>query len=234
MKSFRTYVVYDLETIKPVPPADGGYVQGIEYCAGWGDYANMGISVLTAYSSRTNRIHVILNDNAQLFLDFIHSHEAIVSFNGDTFDSKVLKACWNLDVPPERSYDLYAEIRKAKINNKQGGIKYSLGLDALAKANGMPGKVEGGDLAPVLWQQGKWGRVIDYCCADTDKTHKLYLPLADGGTINSSVPTELIKIRSVDEVMNRKEFQGFKGQTVKLFDSSPVAYNVYVDPDIPF
>jgi hypothetical protein len=49
---------------------------------------------------------------------------------------------------------------------------YPLGLDKAAKGMGLPGKTEGmsGDLAPVLWQQGKYEQVLEYVAQDVRTT----------------------------------------------------------------
>jgi hypothetical protein len=46
-------------------------------------------------------------------------------------------------------------------------------LAAVAKANNLPQKIEDGALAPVLWQQGKIGQLINYCAHDVWLTASL-------------------------------------------------------------
>ena len=52
-------------------------------------------------------------------------------------------------------------------------IKGNPTLDSLCKANFLPGKSESGASAPLLWQQGYRGRVINYCLNDVIQTKKL-------------------------------------------------------------
>lgn len=49
---------------------------------------------------------------------------------------------------------------------------FPLGLDKAAKGLGLPGKTEGmhGDLAPVLWKQGAYGKVLEYVGQDVRTT----------------------------------------------------------------
>ena len=47
------------------------------------------------------------------------------------------------------------------------------GLDATAKANQIGGKTGTGELAPINWQRGKIGNVIDYCLEDVRLTKRL-------------------------------------------------------------
>ena len=42
------YAIFDLEIIKAIPPKDeADRIPGIEYCAGWTDFENMGISCIS-------------------------------------------------------------------------------------------------------------------------------------------------------------------------------------------
>lgn len=227
-------LIYDLETVCPVPPEDGNYVKGIKYCKGWHDHAGMGVAVLVAWFAGTNRTHVILADNAQLFVDLVERSRAVCSFNGDGFDAKVIKACWGYELPQERSFDAYAEIRRARVNKKSaGGKTYSLGLESISLANGWGGKEEGADLAPILWQQGRWGRVIDYCIGDVDRTTKVAMGLGYGTEgIKSPVPNERIHTRTIDETLARKEYHGFNPGQPDLFDASVESKTVWDQEEV--
>jgi hypothetical protein len=44
----QKYAIFDLEIIKAIPPKDeADRIPGIEYCAGWKDFENMGISCIS-------------------------------------------------------------------------------------------------------------------------------------------------------------------------------------------
>ena len=58
-------LVYDIETTKAVPDRAPN-VAGIEYCGGWEDHANMGISVICAYDYTTDRYRVLTVAEAAL------------------------------------------------------------------------------------------------------------------------------------------------------------------------
>lgn len=49
---------------------------------------------------------------------------------------------------------------------------FPVGLDTVAKTMGLPGKPEGmhGDLAPVMWANGEYQKVIDYVIQDSRST----------------------------------------------------------------
>jgi hypothetical protein len=97
-----------------------------------------------------------------------------IGFNNRRFDDQLVKHL-GIDIPPWQSWDLLREIWISKGLNPDsfnprthGGF----GLDAVAMANGLGGKSGNGALAPVLWQQGKKGAVIDYCLRDVMLTKK--------------------------------------------------------------
>ncbi len=63
---------------------------------------------------------------------------------------------------------------------------YPLGLDAAAKGMELPGKPEGmtGAIAPVLWTQGEYHKVLDYVSWDVKNTLALALAVEKTGQLN--------------------------------------------------
>lgn len=53
---------------------------------------------------------------------------------------------------------------------------FPVGLDAVSKGLGLPGKPEGikGDLAPVMWNNGEQEKVLDYVRSDARQTLQVY------------------------------------------------------------
>jgi hypothetical protein len=159
-------LIYDIEIIKAIPTREP-QIDGIEYCDGWTDHEGMGISVI-GYQYNDEPIEHCLS--AASFLDLLISLDneeyALVGFNSRSFDDKLLAANGLEDI--ETDYDLLEEVRiaagfRAHFQSVPKGYSYK--LDAIAKANGMA-KTGSGELAPVLWQQGKEQQVIDYCEMD--------------------------------------------------------------------
>ena len=73
-------------------------------------------------------------------------------------------------LPYPRFTDLRREVRSAL---SAGPFERDLNLDALAGMNlGMKKSGHGAD-APINWQSGKYGEVIDYCLEDTRITKRL-------------------------------------------------------------
>lgn len=167
-------VVYDAEIIKGVPNPREKRLDDIEYCEGWHDHANMGLSVLGAIDLREGRPRVFLEDNLDEFRELIHERN-VIGFNNAAFDNALLKA-HGIEIDPARCFDLLIMMRRAvgepDVYTK-GVTAAGRSLDAIARANLGVSKSGKGDLAPVLWQRGKRGAVIDYCLNDVAITARL-------------------------------------------------------------
>lgn len=171
-------IIYDLEIIKGIPNRDGSREEGIEYCGGWHDHASMGISVNCAYDYQEDRYRVFTEDNKDEWQELCEKRQPLcVGFNSIPFDNAVLSATASWFAPSEdKCYDLLREQWAAaglgsKFDFKTHG---GFGLDDSCKANGLPGKTGNGALAPVMWQRGQIGKVIDYCITDVHRTKLLF------------------------------------------------------------
>jgi len=187
MSHLRDVVVFDLEIINGICGPRDYPESDIRYCDGWGDYAGMGISVLCAYSYASDNYRVFLQDNLPAFFhEFVRDDVMLVGFNNRQFDNNVLNA-WRdghqhkirdlgaiLDTP---CYDIQRAIRFA-ISGKEdydADVHRGYGLEAMCLANGIPGKAAGGGAqAPINWQRGNPGVVIDYCLWDVGMTKTLF------------------------------------------------------------
>jgi len=155
----RPLFLYDTEIIRGVLKDGEERLEGIEYCDGWGDHANMGVSVIGGYDYATARFRVFMADN---FDDFVKlaGERTMIGFNSVRFDDRVCKAN-GLEV--ETHYDLLDELKQGI---PHGSTWKGLSLDNLSKINFGASKTGHGALAPVLWQQGKVAQVVDYCLED--------------------------------------------------------------------
>lgn len=155
-------IIYDLEIIRMIPPKDKPLDLSLQYCNGWTDYLNMGISIITTYvssgfSSSPEGIRTFVNSEGLMPYDFpefralLAEKPIVLGFNSQRFDDKVAQAN-GIDIAT--NYDIVSEIRRA------AKAKGSYSLANLARANG----TEKGDgaLAPLLWQMGKRDEVIAY------------------------------------------------------------------------
>ena len=167
-------LVYDIEIVRAIPPKDGVPLVGVEYCEGWDDHANMGIAVICAYDYHTGRYRVFTEGNFGEFQELVDNPRThpVVGFNSIKFDDAVC-AAHNLCISTD--YDLLVEMWKAAGLGPvfQYPTHTGFGLDATAAANFGKHKTGNGALAPVHWQQGKYGTVIDYCLEDVRLTKML-------------------------------------------------------------
>lgn len=167
-------LIYDIEIVRaiPGPPDTFERAPDIEYCEGWDDMANMGISVICAYDYVDERYRVFLEDNFREF-ELLAMQRPVVGFNSIKFDDQV---CQAHGLKVDTHYDVLVEIWRAAglephfVNDED---HRAFTLDALSQINFNVGKVGHGALAPVLWQRGKRGQVIDYCLHDVYLTKML-------------------------------------------------------------
>ncbi len=192
----KSIIIYDLEIIRAIPVDDEEPVPGIEYCAGWKDYENCGISVLGAYDYHENRYRVFMEDNFSKFQELVNESDLIVGYNSKSFDDKI---CAANGIEIETGYDLLREIYRAKNLDpypEEFGDEYrGYGLDAVMKANGPGGKSGHGEYAPILWQQKKYAQVIDYCLNDCRLEKLLFDRLLTGKPIIDPVTDEKLFLR---------------------------------------
>ena len=178
-------IIYDCEIIKAVPQRNEERLSDIEYCDGWDDVENMGISVICAYDYETERYRTFLEDNSKEFQALVDDADLVIGFNSLKFDNTLCRA-HGLSVPDEKSYDLLVEIWKgAGLGPKfEYPSHVGFGLDVCSKANFGTEKTHHGALAPVDWQRGNYGVVIDYCLNDVKLTKDLIDRVIERGCIH--------------------------------------------------
>ena len=165
-------VVYDIEIVKCIPDRKKPNDPTLEYCGGWNDRSGMGISVLCAFDTREQMPRIFLADNLAEFGKLIEGR-TVAGFNNQGFDDPLLAAN---GITVGDSYDLCYEMRAAVGEPRAftfGVTKGGRRLDDLANANLGAQKSMHGDLAPVEWQRGNRGAVIDYCMRDVMLTWRL-------------------------------------------------------------
>lgn len=166
-------LVYDLEIVKGIALPGEERFPDIEYCRGFDDHANMGISVLAAFDYETGRTHVYFEDNLSDFLELCAQRFPIVGFNNLSFDNPVVMATLGREMESlsslnAQSYDIMNEIWLSLRGRRKG-----YNLDACAAATVGIHKTGNGALAPVNWQRGRHGAVADYCIQDVHATRLL-------------------------------------------------------------
>ena len=171
-RSALDVIVYDIEIARCIPDRRAPREPGLDYCAGWDDHANMGIAVLCAYDLRADEPRIFLADNLAAFGELIDGR-VVAGFNNRGFDDKLLAAN---GIRVGQSVDLLCAIRRAVGEPEvytYGITRPGRTLEALSAANLGASKSLSGALAPVEWQRGRRGIVIDYCQRDVMLTVRL-------------------------------------------------------------
>ena len=182
-------LLYDIEIKKAIKDRRDPRIEGIEYCEGWDDFDNMGISTLCAYDYSEKRYRVFCDDNLEEAKRLFKERKTIIGFNSIKFDnSLVVRAFPDLtkEYLDEKSYDILQEIWVAAGLSRKFHYPSHMGygLDAMIKANDLAaGKTGNGAMAPILYQQGKYAKVIDYCLADVWLTKMLFEKIMYGGVL---------------------------------------------------
>lgn len=169
----KRIMVYDLEIKKAIQGKSEPKLAGIEYCSGWQDHANMGISCGVVYDYRDDRYRVFMDDNKEEFKLFLDEADILVGFNHISFDNNLLAA--NGIRPKAEDFDILVEVWKAA--GLGPAFRYlthaGYGLDAVCAATTGYRKNGHGAIAPVDFQRGKYGSLIDYCINDVRLTKGL-------------------------------------------------------------
>lgn len=192
------YLIYDIEIKKAILGRNEIALDGIEYCAGWHDHENMGISCICAYESWTGRYRVFMDDNKVELVNAVNNADVIVGFNNIAFDNNVIKKCWpfvsDIDL---KSYDLLVEIWKASgLGDKFEYPSHSgYGLDACCSVNFGINKTGNGAIAPIDYQKGEFGSLIDYCLNDVMMTKRLMELILNAGEIISPKDGKVISVK---------------------------------------
>lgn len=193
-------LIYDIEIINAVPVNNEPPVYGVNYCEGWHDHANMGVSVIGCYDYHEDRYRVFCNEGFPEF-KALAADRLCVGFNSIRFDNAVLRACGIADLAESNCYDILRELWIAAGVGDADPFDFKLHggywLDATCERNFGTKKTGNGALAPVLWQQGRYGEVIDYCLNDVKLTKQLFdralsgepiISPKDGGNLTLQMP----------------------------------------------
>jgi hypothetical protein len=170
----QRYISFDIEIVKEIPSGTDD----------WTNLRPLGISVASTLDSETGQVDLWYHGMAQktplggamdqaeaqrlvnyLFWAQEERGRKVLTWNGLSFD---------FDVLAEES-GLWAECKQLARGHVDMMLQffcmkgYAVGLEAVSKGLGLAGKTEGmhGDLAPVMWAQGKYETVMQYVARDT-------------------------------------------------------------------
>lgn len=205
-------LIYDCEIIKAVPVdyKNQAKIEDIEYCEGWDDHENMGISIIGCYSNWDKEVRAFVNEhnfdkamyhgsyNLRQFQKMLDECDVLVGFNNQHFDDNLIKA--NGFTIPDKvvNYDILVEMWRAVGIQPPFVFPTHAGysLAQTCEANGLPPKTGDGANAAIMWQRGQYAEVIDYCLNDIKITTELFRKIInnDGWIVN---PKNKIKLRSI-------------------------------------
>jgi hypothetical protein len=193
----KKHLIYDLETRKAIPPKYPiRQWDNVEYCGGWNDFSNMGISCI-AYALIDNerliieRLGVSLWDTiaANNFLKLATSPTVFMGgFNTRKFDDLLLQAN---HVQLDSSFDILTLILEcAGVSGTEywkRGLRYNLAN--IAVENGLSKTGDGAE-APILYQTGQHTELLKYCLNDALIEAEILIKLLKGDLLdpNSMVP----------------------------------------------
>ena len=187
------YVAFDIETSKPFPDETGDWKQqrplGISCAATLTDDGEP--QLWHGEEQADGRLSAQMSPAecrrlAEYLLDLQAQGVLVISWNGLGFDFDILtEECQGL-VPLDRMRSAaLAQVDVAFHMFCERG--FMIGLDAAAKGMGLKGKPAGmrGDLAPVLWAQGraKQDEVLAYVAQDVRTTAQLYSLVSQHGEL---------------------------------------------------
>lgn len=160
-------IILDVEIEKAIQIRGEPKLPDIGYCNGWRDFKGMGVACVCTYDITTNLSRAFLKEDFNALAVYLYG-KWTAGFNTQRFDLPLL-AEHDLHFDPAMHYDMLEEIWLAlglnpdKFNPRTHG---GWGLDAVCGATLGIRKTGNGALAPVWWQQGRRGKVIDYCLND--------------------------------------------------------------------
>lgn len=194
----RDYLIFDAEIKHGVITDNNPAKPGYTYASGWQDYKGMGIACVCAFDTAANRFRVFTETNLDALQDLIDTH-TIVSFNGKRFDVPLLEAN-GVGARYNSDGDEIPHIDLAELIWRAAGIPADehpkgMGLDAICRANNIPGKTGNAADAPQQWQDGHHGRVIDYCLGDIESTLRLFDLITLNGGIRDPRTGEWLTVR---------------------------------------
>lgn len=237
-------LIYDCEIEKCIPERNAPNDPSLAYCRGWDDHANMGIAVIGVWDYQTQSPRVFLRDNFAEFAALVKQRETIIGFNSHFFDD-LLCAANGIEVTT--TYDLLVEVRRAlgqPDGYVRGVTRSGYRLEDLARANLGEGKSGDGAQAPILWQRGQQGAVIDYCLRDVMLTKRLlesYDELKDpndGNTFSLAYPPMWAPVFTLGQrvrvIHDHDNFQGKTGKVSEIRDNmfdDAWTYLVEIDGD---
>ena len=139
-------VYYDIETQKSAAEVGG-----------WQNTHLMRVSVAVTWSEQDGFRRWQENEAGAL-ISYLCSHDRVISYNGDGFDSKVLSFYGDVSEIHRRSLDLATALKR--------NLGHRIRLDSIAQPTLGTGKTADGLTALRWWKEGKLELIAEYCQQD--------------------------------------------------------------------
>ena len=149
------FIVFDVETRRSAAEVGGWHLAG-----------KMGVSILVAYDSLTQKCVSYTQDALDGFFTLLRSADAVVGFNSLRFDCAVLQ--------PFAPYDLKTLPHVDLLRRIQDRLHYRVSLDNAAQATLDAPKSADGLQALRWWKEGRLDKIEAYCRDDVLLTMRLY------------------------------------------------------------
>jgi DEAD/DEAH box helicase domain-containing protein len=158
------HIVVDVEIQKTIEETPGG----------WNSTDKLGVSVAVVYEYLSDRFRVYghLPEELDALRERLRKADRISGFNIWKFDFPVIFGLPGRERVEElrgKTNDILVRIWKAlKLNPDEfSKLHGGWGLDVVARGTlKAPGKIANGAQAPLWYQQGKWGPLVNYCVDD--------------------------------------------------------------------
>src|SRR6266705_4872172 len=158
-------------------------IKDIEYCEGWKDYANMGVSCVCTCDMDSHLSRVFTTSRLPDLAEYVRD-KATGGFNTRRFDMPLLEV-HGVTFNQDKHFDALEQIwlRLGLDPDQFSELHKGWGLDAGMQATFGLAKTGHGAVAPIWWQQGHHSKVIDYCLNDVWLEAKLIAHMLKGGEI---------------------------------------------------
>ena len=161
----ENFVYFDLETRHSANDVGG-----------WGNKAEMKMSVGVTYSSEKQAYTIYDESTVQDLIAELVGADLVIGFNHISFDYEVLMGYTVLDLKEQtNNCDLMIDLEKV--------IQHRPKLDAIASATLNHGKTAVGTDAIKWWREGKIMKIAEYCCFDVKVTKLVHEYGANNGKV---------------------------------------------------
>jgi len=179
-------IVFDVEIKKGILREGEQPMPGIEYCAGWRDFDNMGVACVCTFDTLSMLSRVFTTWRLPELHQYLAGKQT-AGFNTRRFDIPLL-GVHGVHVDPNSHYDALEQIwlKLGADPDNFGELHKGWGLDAVMQATFGLSKTGHGADAPLWWQQGSHGKVIDYCLNDVWLEARLCHHMRRGGVVKAN------------------------------------------------